>query len=164
MAKPNTRDLVVTRTFDVPVQLVWKAWTDAQHVMRWWGPDGFTAPTCKMDFRVGGRTLVSMQAPQWGFGEAFSVWEYTRIVPMERIEFVQNPADKDGNTLEPAQAGLPPDFPVDVRTVVTFKDLGSKTEMTITEYGLPDASSELGKNAELGLNQTIDKLGKSLGK
>ena len=49
--------MVVTRVFDAPRALVWKAWTDPQYVMQWWGPKGFTAPFCKMDFRVGANLL-----------------------------------------------------------------------------------------------------------
>ena len=53
-------DLVVTRVFDAPVEAVWKAWTDAEQVKKWWGPDGFTAPVAKLDFREGGTSLVCM--------------------------------------------------------------------------------------------------------
>jgi uncharacterized protein YndB with AHSA1/START domain len=48
MAEPTTsgkqRDVVVTRVFNAPVEQVWKAWSDAEQVMRWWGPEGFTSP------------------------------------------------------------------------------------------------------------------------
>src|ERR1700758_1480557 len=55
--------MVVTRVFDAPRALVWKAWTDPQYVMQWWGPKGFTAPFCKIDFRVGGKFLWCMKSP-----------------------------------------------------------------------------------------------------
>jgi hypothetical protein len=55
--------MVVTRVFDAPRELVWKAWTDPKYVMQWWGPKGFTAPVCQMDFRVGGKFLCCMKAP-----------------------------------------------------------------------------------------------------
>src|SRR6202035_4046261 len=45
------------------LELVWKAWTDPKYVMQWWGPKGFTAPVCQMDFRVGGKFLCCMKAP-----------------------------------------------------------------------------------------------------
>jgi len=161
----NTRDLVVTRVFAAPVELVWKAWTEPEYVMRWWGPDYFTSPSAKMDFREGGTSLVCMRAPEdFGGQDMYSTWVYQKIVPMERIEFIQNLADKDGNQIDPAQIGMPPEFPRDMRTVVTFKDLGNgKTEMTVTEYNVPTADTELGKNAELGLNQSLDKMVVSLG-
>jgi len=59
-------DLVVSRVLDAPVEQVWKAWTDPEHVMRWWGPDHFTAPVAKIDFREGGISLVCMSSPEYG--------------------------------------------------------------------------------------------------
>jgi uncharacterized protein YndB with AHSA1/START domain len=159
------RDLVVTRVFAAPIELVWKAWTDPEYVMRWWGPDHFTSPSAKIDFREGGTSLVCMRAPkEFGGQDMYSTWVYQKIVPMERIEFIQNLADQDGNLIDPLQIGMPPEFPRDTRTVVTFKDLGNgKTEMTVTEYNMPAADTELGRNAEIGLNQSLDKMAASLG-
>jgi uncharacterized protein YndB with AHSA1/START domain len=161
----HTRDLVVTRLFAAPVDLVWKAWTDPEYVMRWWGPDHFTSPSAKMDFREGGTSVVCMRAPKdFGGQDMYSTWVYQKIVPLKRIEFIQNLADKDGNQIDPAEIGMPPEFPRDIRTVVTFKDLGNdKTEITVTEYNMPTADTEMGKNAELGLNQSLDKMAVSLG-
>ena len=163
---PKKRDLVVTRVFDAPIELVWKAWTDPEHVMKWWGPDYFTSPSAQIDFREGGTALVCMRAPkEFGGQDMYSTWAYKKIVPMERIEFIQNLADQDGKLGDPIQIGLPPDFPRDTRTVITFKDLGNRrTEMTVTEYDMPAADTEMGKNAELGLNQSLDKMAASFAK
>lgn len=156
----KTRDLTVTRIFDAPVELVWKAWTEPEFVMRWWGPDHFTSPSARMDVRVGGTSIVCMRAPQeFGGMDMYSAWVYREIVPMKRIEFVQNMSDEHGNLLDPATLGLPADFPRDTRTVVLFKDLGDgRTELAVTEYNMPAADTEMGRNAELGLHQTLDKM------
>jgi len=161
----NTHNLVVTRVFAAPIELVWKAWTDPEYVMRWWGPDHFTSPSALIDFREGGTSLVCMRAPKdFGGQDMYSTWVYKKIVLLERIEFIQNLADKDGNPIDPAEIGMPPEFPRDMRTVVTFKALGDgKTEMTVTEYNMPTADTEMGRNAELGLNQSLDKMAVSLG-
>src|SRR5688572_3376129 len=95
----KTRDLTLTRRFDTPIANAWKAWSEADQVMRWWGPTGFTSPVCKMDFREGGTTLVCMRAPD---GQDFyNTWRYTKIVPMQEIEFVLNFADAEGNRRNP---------------------------------------------------------------
>jgi uncharacterized protein YndB with AHSA1/START domain len=156
----KTRDLIVTRVFDAPIELVWKAWTDPEYIMRWWGPDHFTSPSAEMDFREGGTSLVCMRAPkELGGQDMYSTWIYKKIVPMERIEFMQNLADKDGNLADSIQMGLPVEFPKDVKTVVTFKDLGNgRTEMIVTEYDMPGSDTQMGKNAEIGLNQSLDKM------
>jgi len=160
----KTRDLIVTRVLDAPVELVWKAWTDPEYVMRWWGPDHFTSPSAKMDFREGGTSFVCMRAPkEFGGQDMYSTWVYREIVPLKRIEFIQNLADEHGNMIDPASLGMPPDFPRDTRTVVTFKDVGNgRTEMTVTEYNMPTSDTEMGRNAELGLNQSLDKMAASL--
>ena len=58
--------MVVTRVFDPPRKLVWKAWTGPKYVMQWWGPKGFTAPVCKMDFRVVGMISLLHEIAGWG--------------------------------------------------------------------------------------------------
>ncbi len=133
------KDLVVTRVFDVPVEQVWMAWIDPKQVMRWWGPKGFTSPLAKIDFREGGTSL------------------YRKIVPMQLIEFIQNFADKNGRKADSVAHGLPPDFPQDVRSTVTFKALGdSKTEMTVMEYGY--TSDQILEMSKAGLEQCLDKM------
>ena len=51
-------DLVMTRVFDAPRSVVFKAWTDHEHLKRWWGPKGFTNPVCEVDVRPGGAILI----------------------------------------------------------------------------------------------------------
>ncbi len=150
------RDLIVTRLFNAPAKDVWKAWSDPQYIMRWWGPDHFTAPLCKMDFREGGRTLVCMRSPTGQ--DFFNTWTYQKIVPLERIEFILSHSDNDGNPVDPVKLGFP-DLAQDVLTLVTLKALGEKTEMTIIEYGMPSPETQMGKFAEMGLNQSMDKMG-----
>jgi len=155
----GTHDLVVTRVFDAPVERVWKVWSDPEEVMRWWGPEGFTSPKCEMDFREGGTTLVCMRSPE--YGDLYNTWAYEEIEPMERIEFVQNPADADGNDVDPVEAGMAPDFPQDVRNVVTFEASGAdETELTVTEYGY--ASEEWYDLSKTGLEQCLDKMAASV--
>jgi len=151
------KQIEVTRTFDAPVEIVWKVWTDPELVKRWWGPKHFTSPMAKIDFRQGGKSLVSMKAPkEMGGQEFFSLWLYVKIIPLKTIEFIQSLADKDGNKTDPTKVGMPSDFPIDIRTVVTFKALGkSKTEMTVTEYAEFGTISNF---AQIGLEQSMEKM------
>jgi uncharacterized protein YndB with AHSA1/START domain len=57
------RELVITRVFDAPRELVWKAWTDPKHVAQWRGPKDCTNPVCELDVRPGGAILIHMQVP-----------------------------------------------------------------------------------------------------
>ena len=156
-------NLVVTRILDAPLELVWKAWTDPQHVMRWWGPKDYTSPACKIDLHEGGKYIFCMRAPEeQGGQDHYTSGVYKKIVPMERLEFTQGLADQDGNPVDPAQVGMPPDFPREIRTVVTFKKIkgGDMTELTVTEYDWP--VSQMFVYSIAGLHQSMDKLAESL--
>ena len=158
----TTKNLSVTRTFDAPVETVWKQWSESENVMRWWGPTGFTSPLAKMDFREGGVSLVCMRAPkEFGGFDMYNTWSYKKIVPHERIEFVLNFSDKDGNKLDPAKMGLPPGIPQDVPHIITFKSLGeNKTEMTVNEYGYTTDTAV--QTSKAGLDQCLDKMAENL--
>jgi uncharacterized protein YndB with AHSA1/START domain len=86
-SQEGSHDVVVTRTFDAPQEAVWRSWSEPDDVMTWWGPQGFTLPMCRMDFREGGTTLVCMRSAEGA--ELYNTWTYRSIEPMTRIEFVQ---------------------------------------------------------------------------
>jgi uncharacterized protein YndB with AHSA1/START domain len=155
----ETHDVVVTRRFDAPQERVWQAWSDADEVMKWWGPHGFTSPTCRMDFREGGTTLVSMRSDQgW---DMFNTWTYRSIEPMVRIEFVHGFADEDGNRVSPAQLGLSSAIPDEVRHEVTLTAIdGSGTELTVHEFGYP--SLEIAEVSRRGMEECLEKMAASL--
>jgi uncharacterized protein YndB with AHSA1/START domain len=152
------RDLVVTRQFNAPVSLVWKAWTDSRLLMQWWGPAHFTCPSAKLDFRVGGSSIICMRLPkEFGGQDMYTTWLYTKIVPMQSLEFIQNLSDKDGNNVDPVALGVPPDFPRDQRNLVTFKSIDAlKTELTVTQFDW--IVGQMITLAEAGWSQSLDKL------
>ena len=148
-------NLVVTRVFDAPIEQVWNAWKDPELVKRWWGPDGFTAPVANIDFREGGTSLVCMSSPQ--FGDNYSTWHYKKIVPVQRIEYIHNLVDKDGNKIDPVSIGMPEDFPQDQLNTVAFRAVGAgKTEITITEYDW--TVGQMVEMSKMGLEQCLGKM------
>jgi uncharacterized protein YndB with AHSA1/START domain len=155
----ETYDVVVTRTFDAPKERVWRAWSDPDKVMTWWGPQGFTSPMCRMDFREGGTTLVCMRSEQGV--ELYNSWTYRSIDPMDRIEFVNGFADADGNPVGPAELGLPAAIPAQVPHVVTLSAIDDDTtQLTVHEYGYPDA--QIVEVSKAGMEQCLDKMAASL--
>ncbi len=93
---------------------------------------------------------------EMGGQEWYSVWEYVKITPLKTIEFIQSLSDKDGNKIEPTIVGMPPDFPKDIKTVVTFREVaGGKTEMTVAEYADFGTISNF---AQIGLEQSLNKM------
>lgn len=147
MAERDTnllQNLVITRIFDAPRELVWKAWTDPKLVMQWWGPKGFTSPYCEIDFRVGGRYLYCMRAPD---GQEFwSGGEYTEIVAPEKIVSFLFYANENGK-IEPQDSN-----DVDVCDVVTFEEIGS------TQTKLTFKRSHWDVGEDVGSNEIFDKL------
>jgi uncharacterized protein YndB with AHSA1/START domain len=158
---PSTasHDLVITRVIDASVERVWRAWTDPEQVMRWWGPTGFTAPVAAMEVREGGTSLVAMRSPEGQ--DLYNTWTYRKVVPRQRLEFVQRFADQAGHQLDPADLGLPAELPREVPHTVTFKAVGDgATELTVTEDGYP--SQQLVDLSRAGMEQVLDKLADSL--
>jgi uncharacterized protein YndB with AHSA1/START domain len=133
MAKNTANEkerMVVTRVFDAPRALVWEAWTNPKYVMQWWGPKGFTSPSCKMDFRVGGKFLCCMRTPD---GQEFwNSGEYHEIVLHEKIVYSMYFADSQGNKVEPEHYGIEHEAIPDANDVVIFEDLGNgQTKLTL---------------------------------
>jgi uncharacterized protein YndB with AHSA1/START domain len=163
-SEPKKRDLVVTRVFAAPVEWAWKAWSDSELVMQWWGPTGFTCPVARMDFREGGTSLVCMRAPkEFGGRDMYNTWTYEKIVPMSRFVYIHGFSDKDGNPMDPVKQGLSPDIPKEMRHEVIFRELGKdKTEVRVIEYGW--AVCPMMEMSKTGLEQCLDKMAALLGK
>jgi len=154
--------LVITRVFDAPRKLVWKAWTEPERVARWWGPKDFTAPAIKSDFRVGGKYLYCMHGPA---GSPFDkdLWStgvYEEIIPLKKIVATDSFADEHGNVVPASHYGMPGDLPLEFRVTVTFEDDDGRTKLTLTHEGLP--AGEQSEGAAVGWNQSLDKLAASL--
>jgi uncharacterized protein YndB with AHSA1/START domain len=150
----ETERMVVTRVFDAPRELVWRAWTEAKYAMQWWGPKGFTSPFCEMDFRVGGKFLYCMKAPDGQ--ELWTGGEYHEIVLHEKIVLSMYFADSKGNRVEAAQVGIEHEAIDGANDVVLFEDAGNgRTKLTFI-------GNETMQNAVLtgqleGMNQILDK-------
>lgn len=146
--------MVVTRVFDAPRELVWKAWTDPKYVQQWWGPKGFTSPFCRMDFRVGGKFLYCMKSPD---GQEF--WnggEYHEIVPFEKIVSSMYFADSKGNKVEPADYGIEHEAMEDEPDMILFEDLGNgRTKLTF--IGNETMQNAIKSGQLEGMKQILDK-------
>jgi len=151
----ETERMTITRIFDAPRELVWKAWTDPKYVMQWWGPKGFTAPVCKMDFRVGGKSLCCMRSPD---GQEF--WngvEYHEIVPLEKIVSTMYFADSEGNKVGAEDYGIEHEAVEGACDVTLFEDLGDgRTKLTFIGNEPMESAKNSGQIE--GWNQILDKV------
>lgn len=148
-------DVVIERTFDASIDLIWQMWTQAEHFQQWYGPQGFTIPVANMDVRVGGRRLICMEMPSQGMKMWFT-GEYREVVPQTRLVYTDSMSDENGNVMSPAAMGMP-NHPEVTEVVVELEDLGGRTKMTMTHVGVPADSGGAG-----GWAQAFDKLANHL--
>lgn len=123
---PGERALVITRVFDAPRELVWKAFTESDRLAQWWGPKGFTMLVRTLDFRPGGVFHYAMRAPDgqimWG------KFVYRDIQAPERMVFVNSFSDENGAIV---RAPFSPTWPLEVLNTVTLTESGGKTTVTL---------------------------------
>jgi uncharacterized protein YndB with AHSA1/START domain len=123
---PTERGLVITRVFDAPRELVWKAFTESDRLARWWGPKGFTMLVRTLEFRPGGVFHYALRSPEgqvmWGR------FVYRDIVAPERLVFVNSFADEAGNVI---RSPFSPTWPLEIVNTLTLAEAGGKTRLTL---------------------------------
>ena len=146
------KQVVVSRRFDAPLELLWKAWTESEHFKQWYGHKGFTTPICEIDLKVGGRHLWSMQSPDGR--QMYYTGIYKEIVPMERLVFTDSLSDAEGNVMSPSEMGMPEGSPGTMDVTVTFAHEDGKATVTVSHVGF----GEGGDYAAMGWEQAFAKL------
>jgi len=138
------QEFVISRTFNAPRAKVWKAFTQVEHLDRWWGPKGFAMKTSTLDFRPGGIFHYKMQAP--GGPEIWGKFYYKEIKEPEMIVFTNTFSDAEGGvTRNPWM----PTWPLEVQNTMIFEEKDGQT--TITLRGGPiNANEEEMKTFEQG--------------
>jgi uncharacterized protein YndB with AHSA1/START domain len=146
--------VTITRTFNAPRALVWRAWTDPDVVKRWWGPKDFTAPVSKVDLRVGGGFLNCMRSPEgkdyWSTGRFLELREPERIVCTDSF------ADPAGNVVPASYYSMESDMPLELRIELGLTESRGRTRLRLRHVGI-----SAGPNRELtkqGWNESLDKL------
>jgi len=125
---------VLERVFDAPRELVWKTWTDAELLPRWYGPRVETI-VHRLDVKPGGLWLGEMK---WGDNSHYQRVEYTEVTPPERLVWLHSVSDADWNiTANP----MMPDWPRVLLTTVTFEEDNGQTKMRLT--WVPHEASEV---------------------
>jgi uncharacterized protein YndB with AHSA1/START domain len=145
--------VVIERSFDAPVDLIWRMWTDPEHFKAWYGPDGATIPVARMDVWVGGSRLVcmEMQTPD-GSMRMWFTGEYREVVENERLVYTEFMSDENGNTVSPP-SGMLEGHPTTTEVRVELEDLGGRTKMVMTHTGIP-----AGSPGAAGWAMALDKL------
>ncbi len=146
MTDAASREISITRIVDAPVDLTFKAWTEAEHLARWWGPEGFTVASAESDPRPGGAFAIVMRGPD-GVDYPMS-GVYRELDPPRRLVADSSVIAEDGRRL------------LEAVTTVTFVDHDGKTELTVAERAValePEAAQMLG-GMEVGMAQSLRRL------
>jgi uncharacterized protein YndB with AHSA1/START domain len=140
VAEPPVREIELSRVFDAPRKLVFKAWTDPQQFAQWWGPKQFTNPRCELDARPGGAILIHMRGPDGAILPVTGA--FLEVVEAERLVFTTSM------------------YGTELRNSVTFDDDKGKTRLTMT-VSLVKSPSDAGtalEGAKWGLSQSLERL------
>jgi uncharacterized protein YndB with AHSA1/START domain len=138
--------VVLTRVFDAPRALLWKAWTDPRMMAQWFGPRGFTSSVPELDVRVGGALRIVMHGPDGNDYPMKGV--FREVIAPERLVFTNIAIDMQGNHL------------LEGETAVTFAEKDGKTTLTLKTHavGLVPIATTMLAGMEAGWTQSIDKL------
>ena len=142
----TSREITITRIFDAPRELVFEAWTKAEHLAKWWGPEGFSLPEVESDPRPGGALTMVMRGPDGA--DYPQTGTFKEVVAPERLVFEEVALGPEGHPI------------LQAFTTVTFVDLDGKTELTMHARGvaLVPGSEQMLSGMYAGWNQSLQRL------
>ena len=143
MTQGTSTEIVIERVFDAPRELVWKAWTDPEHVAQWWGPRGMTTRVDELDLRPGGNWRYVMLAPNGS--EYPQHGTFREVVAPKRI-------------VTSAKFEMGADVHQEVVLTYQFDDLGGKTKITLTHTSPEVLGQEEAMGIAEGWNSNFDCL------
>jgi uncharacterized protein YndB with AHSA1/START domain len=146
-------DFTFTRSLNAPRDLVFRMWTERDHLQQWFGPKGCPIVAWTNDLRPGGMMHYAMQMP--GGGAMWGRWVYREIVTPERFVFVASFSDEEGGIVRaPFSAG----WPLEMLSVVTFAEQGDRTEITLraSAHNASELERETFNSAHNSLRQGWD--------
>ena len=158
-AESIDRELVITRIFNAPRDLVWKAFTDRDRMAKWWGMKGLTTRVLELDLRPGGTFLYVMRMPDGR--EMCGKWVYRDIVAPELLVVVHFTTDETG---KPIPHPYDPNLPPEMLTTSRFREHAGRT--TLELHSVPTnetpaqraAFNKLAGAMEEGFNNSLDLL------
>lgn len=149
----SERRMIVERVFDAPRELVWKAFTEADALAKWWGPREWNTTNSKLDLKVGGEWLYCMTGPDGT--ESWGKATYTEITPPERLVYEDAFSDASG--------GVNPDMPVMVISYEFTEQDGKTKVRSVAEFASAEQMQQvLEMGIVQGLTETWDRLGEYL--
>jgi uncharacterized protein YndB with AHSA1/START domain len=156
-------EFVISREFDAPRDLVFKAWTESERLAEWWGPKGFKIRVVKFDLRPGGTFLYRMTTPNGE--EWWGKFVYREIVPPERIVWVNSFSDPQGGVTRHPKAAT---MPFEMLSTATFTERDGRTTLTLRQSPINATAEEratfagMRESMQKGWGGTLDQLAEFL--
>lgn len=132
-----SKPFIISRTFAAPRALLWEVWTRPEHLMRWFGPRGFTAPIARLDLRSGGGFHFCLRNAE--NVEMWGKWVFREVAPPERLVWVHSFSDAQGGVTRHPMA---PTWPLEMLTVVTFTESAGRTTVRLEWTALNASATE----------------------
>ena len=156
----SAQEFIINREFNAPRERVWRAWTEREQLMRWFGPKGTTVSHAMLDFRPGGTFHYAMRSADGK--EMWGKWVFREIVPPALLEFIQSFSDAAGGLGRNPMAA---DWPLETLSTVAFSEADGKTTVTLNSQPINAGEKErqlfagaFGSMTQ-GWGGTFDKLG-----
>jgi uncharacterized protein YndB with AHSA1/START domain len=148
------KEVQLERVYDAPLETVWQAWTNAEELKQWWGPDNVTIPECEIDLRVGGKFYIVMEA-----GEAMGPYKGT-LWPMQAEFTVVEPQTKLAYTAQAWTEGHKEDTTIDQTTEIILSEENGKTTVKVTAaiYKAGPGAKMAAEGMQYGFTQQLEKL------
>ena len=150
-------DIVINRVFDLPINKVWRAWTEAEEFKKWWGPKDFTCPSSKMEAKVGGKYLNCMRGPDGK--EYWSTGEVKELIPERKLVVTDSFSDEKGNIISAADMGMTGNWPKELLITVYFEEADGATKLKLRHEGIP---AEMREECIKSWNESLDKLERNI--
>lgn len=147
VAVAGLKELTITEILDAPRNQAFRTWTEAYHVARWWGPEGFTNPVCEWDARRGGLIRIDMQAPDGTTRPVRGIFH--EVIEPTWLDFTTIAfSDNEG------------DDQLEVRHKVNFEEFCGRTKLTLQSLVISTRPATMPALAgmEEGWNQSFDRL------
>jgi uncharacterized protein YndB with AHSA1/START domain len=157
------RAFVTIHTLPAPRALVFKLWTEPEHLRHWWGPKGSTVGACQADLRPGGTLLYSMRMTDGN--EIWGRFLYREVLPPDRLVFLNSFSDQHGSV---TRATFNPTWPLEIENAITLSEQFGQTNLTLVarpynasndEWNTFEASFDLLRQ---GFSETFDRLAEYL--
>ncbi|RXH56547.1 SRPBCC family protein [Granulicella sibirica] len=140
-------------SFDAPEAEVWRVWTDADSIQKWWGPKGYTGLVIRNDLHEGGSYLWAMKSAKGKI--SWNTGTYREVVPNRKIVSTMSFSDERGRIIPGTRVSVPGHWPDEIVVIVDFSDSAGKTKVTVSEVGVPLIVYVFSK---VGWAQQFDKL------